>query len=289
MHHPDTPTRRGRARRSARRALLGAAVCLLGYKFSPEGSVPTATLALAHVAARMIETSQALDDAAGAQRYTEAYGRLAEAYHAEFFDAGTGTYRSAAADYRQSMNVLPLAFGTVPMTETDRVFAGLVGDLASTGGHLNCGALTAKHLLPVLSAHGRDDLALTVATQPTRPGWDLWRRSGSDTLFESWDADARSHNHYFLGAAAWWLHRRVAGLVPTAPGWRRARFDPLRDERVTWARSRHRTGRGDVAVAWQRDDAKLSVVADLPAGMSLEIPGSGVLGRGHHEFGLDIA
>jgi alpha-L-rhamnosidase len=81
--------------------------------------------------------------------------------------------------------------------------------------------------------------------------------------------------------------------VPTAPGWRRARFDPLRDSRVTWARTRHRTARGDVAVAWQRDGAKLTVVADVPAGMSLEVSGPGaegdVVGRGHHEFRLDLA
>ncbi|MEV6851792.1 family 78 glycoside hydrolase catalytic domain [Actinoplanes sp. NPDC051411] len=265
-----------------------------GYMFSPEGPVPTATLALAHIVDRMVDVSRTLDDTAGVRRYTEAFTRLATAYHAEFFDTSTGTYRSTeGAGYRQSMNVLPLAFGTVSEADTARVVAGLVGNLADTGGHLNCGALTAKHLLPVLSTHGRDDLALTVATQPTRPGWDVWRTSGSDTLFESWDANARSHNHYFLGAAAWWLHRRVAGLVPTAPGWRRARFDPLRDSRVTWARTRHRTARGDVAVAWQRDGAKLAVVADVPAGMSLEVSGPGaegdVVGRGHHEFRLDLA
>ena len=50
------------------------------------------------------------------------------------------------------------------------------------------------------------------------------------------------------------------------------------------------SARGDVAVSWQRDGAKLAAVADIPAGMSMAVAGSGeVLGRGHHEFRMDIA
>jgi alpha-L-rhamnosidase len=71
------------------------------------------------------------------------------------------------------MNILTLAFGAVPDEHVTSVARSLAHDIEHrTGGHLDCGAIGVKYLLPVLSDHGRDDLAVTVATQRTAPGWD---------------------------------------------------------------------------------------------------------------------
>lgn len=246
-----------------------------GHHFAPEGPMPTATMVLLHLVQRVADIGDVLGDT-GAERYRAAAAQLATAYHQRFFDTATGTYRAPGVGYRQAMNVLPLAFGAVPAEHVTSVAEGLFADIEHrTGGHLDCGAVAAKHLLPVLAAHGRPDLAITVATQRTRPGWGPWFEAGAATLMESWDETARSHNHYFLGAASAWIQQAVGGLRPTSPGW--ATFDvaPLADDRLTWARTAHTTVRGRAAVAWRRtgDAWELDVEVPETAVATVRVPG----------------
>jgi hypothetical protein len=132
-----------------------------GHMFAPEGAAPTATMMLGCVAGRAADICRALGRTDQAERYADAAQQIAGAYHRAFFDRDSGTYRHDEAGYRQTMNVLPLAFGAVPDEDVDRVVAGLVRDIEQrTDGHLDCGAVGVKHLLPVLSAHGHDDLAV---------------------------------------------------------------------------------------------------------------------------------
>jgi alpha-L-rhamnosidase len=189
------------------------------------------------------------------------------------------------------MNVLPLAFGAVPEEHVETVVANLVRDIElRTGGHLDCGAVGVKYLLPVLSDHGRDDVAMTVATQETSPGWGVWRRAGSATLWESWDLDARSHDHYFLGSAAAWIQQRVGGVRQTSPGWASFDVQPIVDERVTWARISHRTVRGEMAVHWRRSGPEWTFDVLVPSGATarLRIRGNSTvpLASGRHRLSL---
>jgi alpha-L-rhamnosidase len=224
---------------------------------------------------RMVLTCRALGREDEALKYAQASRRIAEAYRREYWSESAGCFLSPTAGYRQTMNILPLAFGAVPEDDVARVFQALVHDVEKrAGGHLDCGAVGVKWLLPVLSAHGRDDLAVTVATQQTYPGWGLWRSSG-ETLWEAWDLTARSRNHYFLGSVSAWIQQRVGGLVPTAAGW--ATFDvrPIVDDRITWASSRHRTPAGEVAVRWQHraDDWSMRVLVAMGTTATVHLPG----------------
>ncbi|TQM36589.1 family 78 glycoside hydrolase catalytic domain [Pseudonocardia cypriaca] len=262
-----------------------------GHMFAPEGPMPTATMMLRHVACRAADVLDELGETADAERYRAAAERVAAAYHRRFFDAASGTYRDPAVGYRQAMNVLPLAFGAVPAEHVAAVADGLFTDIEHrTKGHLDCGAVAAKHLMPVLAAHGRPDLAVTVATQRDRPGWGVWRDAGATTLMESWDETARSHNHYFLGAAAAWIQQAVGGLRATGPGW--ATFDvaPIVDDRIGWARIAHTTVRGRAAVAWRRSDGGWELDVEVPetAVATVRLPGLAdtALRPGRHELRL---
>jgi alpha-L-rhamnosidase len=244
--------------------------------FAPEGPMPTATMMLRHVARRAADVLDELGETTGAERYRAAADRVAAAYHRRFFDAASGTYRDPAVGYRQAMNVLPLAFGAVPAEHVAAVADGLFADIEHrTKGHLDCGAVAAKHLLPVLAAHGRPDLAVTVATQRDRPGWGVWRDAGATTLMESWDETARSHNHYFLGAAAVWIQQAVGGLRATSPGWATFDVTPIVDDRIGWARIAHTTVRGRAAVAWRRSDGGWELDVEVPetAVATVRLPG----------------
>ena len=68
---------------------------------------------------------------------------------------------------------------------------------------------------------------------------------GATTMWEDWDGvDARgvpcgSLNHYSKGAVATFLHRYVAGLRPTAPGYRVFEVRPRPGGGIRWASARH--------------------------------------------------
>ncbi|MFH8249008.1 family 78 glycoside hydrolase catalytic domain [Microbacterium sp. B2969] len=245
------------------------------YDMPPEGMAPLGTAmtvtALRHAAAVLDVLGEG-----DATAYRSEAATIADAYNAEYLDAEVGHYRIPGVGYRQTLNILPLAFGIVPPDRAAAVQQSLADDLEHrTDGHLDCGAVGIRHLLPVLSAAGRDDLALTVLLARTHPGWGVWFEAGETTLLEAWDASARSRNHYFLGSAASWIQQRVGGLRATTPGWRTFEIAPVDDPRVRGGRMRHRTPNGEAAVRWQRGPGGWRFEVEVPEGAeaTIRVPG----------------
>nr|WP_247046331.1 family 78 glycoside hydrolase catalytic domain [Arthrobacter rhizosphaerae] len=243
-----------------------------GHERAPEGSAPTATMMLMKVLSTAADISTALGEHRIAARFSEQSSLVGAAYHRSFFNEDLGSYGNKAFGYRQTMNVLPLAFGAVPQQHRTTVFRSLAADiLERTAGHLDCGAVGAKYLLPVLSKGGRDDIAVSVATQNTRPGWGVWREAGETTLLESWDTSARSHNHYFLGSAAAWVQQKVGGIRSTRPGWEEFTVAPLADPRISRGALSHLTPRGQAAISWTREAGTWHLDVTVPWGASATI------------------
>jgi alpha-L-rhamnosidase len=265
-----------------------------GYHLAPEGPIPGATAAAVLGTKALIDLCTQVGRKEDAERLGGIATQISAAYHEHLFDAASGTYRSDVAGYRQALNILPLAFGMVPEAHVDTVVAGLVDDLENrTGRHLDCGALSAKYLLPVLSEHGHFDLAVDVATRPDLPGWGYWRREGSFTLWESWDADARSHDHYFLGAVGLWLHRWVAGLRPLEPGYRRFEVVVPETSRLSAAGVSEVMPGGTIEAAWTRDGGHYAVDVTVPSGTTatVTLPGDEAhsdLGPGRHHLEKEV-
>jgi alpha-L-rhamnosidase len=125
---------------------------------------------------------------------------------------------------------------------------------------------------------------------------------GATTVWERWDSmlpdgsinpgEMTSFNHYALGAVADWLHRRVAGLAPAAPGYRRILVRPLPTHRLTSASAKHLTPYGESEVAWQRAGGRLTLRVTVPVGATAEVyvPGTAEavsVRHGRHEWTID--
>jgi alpha-L-rhamnosidase len=116
---------------------------------------------------------------------------------------------------------------------------------------------------------------------------------GATTVWERWDSllpdgtvnpgQMTSFNHYALGAVADWMHRRVAGLAPAAPGYRRIAVRPVPGEALTHASARHLTPYGEASVSWQRagGEFRLDVVVPVGATAAVELPGGTAVEVGH--------
>ena len=177
-----------------------------------------------------------------------------------YYNGSTHTYGRDPLEV-QSLTVAPLALGAVPAELRPGVVAGLEKNIANYGYHFTVGSAGAKHLLPQLSAHGRGEAAMRIATQTTYPSFGHWLALGATTCWENYHGypdpshpPTPTHNHIFLcGGLGEWMYRSVAGAEPTGPGWRTVRFRPdLAENGPTSGAAELVTVRGTVAVSWRR-------------------------------------
>lgn len=92
------------------------------------------------------------------------------------------------------------------------------------------------------------------------------------TVWETWGGDpAFSRNMKLLAMIGKFLYNDVAGLAPTAPGWRRILVRPGLTHLLTRASARVRTARGDAAVAWRTEPGGLHLTLEVPAASEAEV------------------
>ena len=215
------------------------------------------------------------DDAAEMRSERDAIRR---AFMGEFFDVDAGDVRDHLVGFRQTHNVLAVAAGLLSPEDEQSAADSLARDIIEVrDSHLWVGALGVRRLLPVLADHGYVDLAYTVATQPTYPGWGAWIVDGSTTLWEHWDG-RRSRNHFFLGTIDDWLFSSVIGILPIAPGYDQVIVKPDSLADLTSASGTIKTAHGTLSVRWQRTGASFELFVDAPVGCS----GSAILPDGRN-------
>lgn len=207
------------------------------------------------------------------EEWAAAGAHVADAFNRAFWDEDAGHYRGDGDEgYRQTHNLLPLAFSMAPERVVDRVVASLVADIRARGDHLNTGILGAKYILPVLTRHGHADLALRVAQQRTFPSWGHWFADGSRTLWEHWKVESRSRAHYMFGTYDDWFFQDVLGVTGLEPGLRRVRIRPFVDDGLDHAEGVVPTVLGPLSIRWRNDDdGARRVWAELPAGCVAEV------------------
>jgi len=261
--------------------------------FPPEG--PDLCAAAYHYRAvtTLAAAAQVLGHLADADADEDLAARLRGAFHARFFDADAGCYGTGRGGYRQTSQVLPLAFGLVPAKHANRVVAGLVADIGAKGDHLDTGILGTKELWEVLTAHGHADLAYALLTQRTHPGFGDWVDQGATTLWEAWE-QPRSRNHHMYGSYDAWLYSTVAGIAATAPGYARLRVQPTLCDGLSWANASIDTVRGRVASSWTlsadgRFDLQVTIPPNAQADIVLPTGQRHQAGPGEHHFRTERA
>ena len=215
-------------------------------------------------------------------RYARMTGRAGD--DAEF-DALAGTMKAAfikkyfkpeRAQFdngTQTSSVLPLAFGLVPEEHRKAVFDALVRKIEmESNNHVGVGLVGAQWLMRTLSENGRADLAYTIATQKTYPGWGYMIEKGATTIWELWNGDTadpamNSGNHVMqIGDLNVWLYEYLGGIRadPEAPGFRRTIVRPYPVAGLQFVRASHRSLYGLVATDWRRENGALLLDVTVP-------------------------
>jgi len=167
------------------------------------------------------------------------------------------------------------------------------------GYHIATGFVGTPLIMDALVDTGHADAASRLLLQTENPSWLYPVTMGATTIWERWDSlledgsvnpgDMTSFNHYALGAVADWLHRRVAGLAPGAPGYRVLRIAPMALAGLDSAEASLDTPYGRAAAGWRREHGQVVVTVLVPANATAEVrlPGQGEViqaGSGRHRW-----
>jgi alpha-L-rhamnosidase len=254
-----------------------------------------ATAHLAYSAELTARAAELAGDADGAAQYADLAARVRDAFAREYTTAGGRVLSDAATTY-----ALALRWALLPEPAQRRHAADRLADLVRAAGfRIGTGFVGTPMMTDALTDAGESELAYRLLLQTGCPSWLYSVTMGATTVWERWDSmlpdgsinpgQMTSFNHYALGAVADWLHRRVAGLAPAAPGYRRLLVRPVPDRRLTSAAARHLTPYGEAAVSWERTDGRLTLRVTVPVGVTatVYVPGEATpaeVRHGRHEW-----
>ena len=171
--------------------------------------------------------------------------------------------------------------------------------MRTAGFRISTGFVGTPLMTDALTDAGEPELAYRLLLQTGCPSWLYAVTMGATTVWERWDSmlpdgsinpgEMTSFNHYALGAVADWMHRRVAGLAPAAPGYRRSGVAPL-----PGVAAHPRGGAPPHAVrrsrvAWSAPDGSFRLAVTVPVGATatVHLPGGDApveVRHGDHEW-----
>ena len=216
----------------------------------------------------MSRIARALGRRSDARGFERDAAAVRDAVNALLFDASAGCYRDGLDTGHHSLhaNMFPLAFGMVP--EEHR---GSVIDFIRSRG-MACSVYGAQFLLDGLFDAGEDAYALSLMASTGRRSWYNMLRIGSTVTLEAWDPVFKSNldwNHAWGSAPANVIPRKLMGIEPLEPGFRRFRVMP-RPGGLESASALVPTVLGGIGCAFENGESfKLDL--DVPSGARAEV------------------
>lgn len=265
-------------------------------KSSDSGATPRELVSSAyqyHNYRIMERLAKSMGHAEDERTYAALADRLKVTYNRKFLDPQTHAYQGTT----QTGYVLALAFGLAPEEQRDAVIANLIDDImVKHSGHLSVGLIGMQWLMQTLTEVGRPDVAWTIATQTTRPGWGYMLSKGATTIWERWDYDTRGpgmNSEALLiqaGNLDAWFFQTLAGIRPAARGFKKILIQPTIVGNLTWVKGRFDSPYGRIVSEWKVEDDQLTMDITIPSNTSatIVVPGKNggthEVGSGHYQF-----
>ncbi len=226
----------------------------------------------------MVYIAEILGKSEDIPEYKAAMEQIYKAFNDKFYNPDLRIYETTVwnqkgnrTKYRQTSNLLPLAFGLVPEEHKKAVTENLANDFISRDYHLDTGCTGTKFVLPVLSNNGYSDIAFKVLTQTTYPSWGFWLENGTDSAWESWELTTRSKNHYFLATYDEYLYTHIAGIRDVRNAYRNFTVAPALDCGLEFAKASIKSPAGLIRCEWQKGENGYTVEVEIPEGAEAKI------------------
>lgn len=243
----------------------------------------TSTEYMAHSADLVSQIAKILGKDSDAKKYAREYENTKKAFQT-YLVKPDGHLRR---DF-QSAYVLALEFDLLTPEQRQLALDDLVKNIEKNGNHLTTGFVGTPYLLSSLSDNGRTDKAYDLLFQDTCPSWLYEVKAGATSIWERWDGlkpdgsvnesgvgsgNMVSFNHYAYGCVGDWMYRSSAGIQPASAGYKTIRIQPLMDKanRMTSAKSSHKTPYGVVSVDWTKSGGTFKMNVTVPCNTTAQI------------------
>ena len=245
------------------------------FVFTPRNISPNsfhyASLAmLSRLAGAMGETADSVAYAQQAAKVRNSINRL-------FFDRKSGLYRDGIGTDSVSLysNIFPVALGVA-----EPRMLGPLGDYIASRG-MECSVYASQFLMEALYETGQAEQALDLMSSTDLRSWYNMIRAGSTVTTEAWDILFKPNqdwNHIWGAVPGNIIPRKLMGVEPIEPGFRRVRIAPqpawLSEASITVP-----TIRGEVSVSFENRPGSFDLTVEMPANMTGDVYlplGSGV-------------
>ncbi len=207
-----------------------------------------------------------------ATRYAVLFDQIRSVFNTSYIDADGRIKGDTQCGY-----AIAIRFGLLDTDHKEMALRHLIRRIEANGWRLSTGFVGVGNLLPVLSEHGRADVAYRLLFQDAFPSWLFSVEHGATTIWERWDGwtpetgphpdiSMNSFNHYSLGSCGEWLFTDVAGITPdpSAPGLRRFAIRPRLESHLTHAEATYYSVRGEIVSKWSLVGDALTLNVTIP-------------------------
>jgi hypothetical protein len=218
----------------------------------------------------MSRIAEVVEQPTDAVFYTKEAERIKLQMNKLLLDAKKGIYCDGVDTDHNSLhaNMFPLAFGLVP----EKHVASVKEFIRSRG--MACSVYGSQYLLDAVYNSGDADYGLQLLTDTTDRSWYNMLRVGSTITLEAWDNKYKPNqdwNHAWGAAPANLIPRRLMGIEPVEPGFRKVRIMP-QPATLRHAEIKQPTIRGTIYAAFDNvPDEKFILEVEIPANMTVEI------------------
>lgn len=218
----------------------------------------------------MAEMAGVLRETADRERFSAQAEKLKKVFNEQLLDKKRGIYVDGIGTGHASLhgNMFPLAFGLAPAKNTGKITAFL----QSRG--MACSVYGSQFLLDALYDSGEAGYGLQLLSSTAERSWYNMIRVGSTVSLEAWDNKYKPNqdwNHAWGAAPANLIPRKLMGIEPLEPGFRKIRIRP-QPASLSHAELRHPTIRGEVWLAFQnRPGESFSLDLILPGNTTAEV------------------
>lgn len=212
-----------------------------------------------------------LDKSKDANFFEKKATLVKESFNNKLLDSNTGIYLDGEESTHSSLhaNMFPLAFEMVPEKNISKV----VEFIKSRG--MACSPYGANYLLHSLYNTGESGYAYDLLTSKEERSWGYWiYELGSTMTLEAWDKKFKTNldwNHPWGSAPANIIPRKLMGIEPVEPGYRKVRIKP-QPASLKQAEIQLPTIRGSIHVAFKNQPGEsFELHVEIPPNMAADV------------------
>lgn len=218
----------------------------------------------------MAEIAEALGRTTEGESYAAQAEKLKKVFNSKLLDKKRGIYMDGIGTDHASLhaNMFPLAFGLVP----EKNISAVNTYIRSRG--MACSVYGSQFLMDAVYDGNNADYGLELLTSVSERSWYNMIRAGSTISMEAWDNKYKPNqdwNHAWGAAPANIIPRKLMGIEPLEPGFRKIRIKPQPGS-LRHAEIKHPTIRGDVQVVFDNDPGRsFRLKVTIPANTTADV------------------